>query len=75
MASDQRRDNLLTAIALAEFSYRRERTSPRLARRSWQLAINRLAEYDMDPYEAVDALRTIDRAETIDVHKIEDMRR
>ncbi|MBZ6496419.1 hypothetical protein [Natrinema longum] len=65
MSTDQNYDDFLTAVALAEFSYRRQRENPRLAARSWQLAVSRLAKYDVDPYEAVDALRADDRRNAI----------
>ncbi|WP_226008254.1 hypothetical protein [Natrinema salinisoli] len=65
MFTDQHRDDLLTAVALAEFSYRWQSDSPRLAARSWQLAVSRLAKYDIDPYEAVDALRADDKRKSI----------
>ncbi|MDF9747906.1 hypothetical protein [Natrinema salsiterrestre] len=61
MFTDQHRDDLLTAVALAEFSYRRQRDTPRLDARSWQLAVNHLSKYGIEPYEAVDALRADDK--------------
>ncbi len=75
MFSSQQRDNLLIAVALAEFSYRHQKESPRLAARSWQLAVSRLAKYDIDPYEAVDALRAHDRRKVTADPDIELLRR
>ncbi|GAA1345420.1 hypothetical protein GCM10009647_090020 [Streptomyces sanglieri] len=49
MSSDQRRDYLLIALALTEFSVHYEQTDPELAARAWQLAANRFLEYDIKP--------------------------
>jgi hypothetical protein len=67
MASDQLRDDLLIAVALAEFSYRHETTDPRLAKWSWQLAVNRLDGYNIDLPESIDALKALDDLDDRDV--------
>ncbi|ELY46932.1 hypothetical protein [Natronorubrum bangense] len=54
--STQKRDDLLIAVALTEFSVHFEQIDPELSERAWQLAANRLIEYDVDPEAAVSAL-------------------
>lgn len=54
--SDQKRDDLLIAVALVEFSVQYEAADPGLSRRAWQLAADRLVEYEVDPREAIDCL-------------------
>ncbi|PCR89331.1 hypothetical protein [Natrinema ejinorense] len=51
-----RREDLLIAVALAEFSVHYEQADPELAERAWQLAADRLVDHDVGPAEAVDAL-------------------
>lgn len=48
---DQRRDDLLVALALTEFSVHYETVDPELSERAWQLAADRLLEYDLEPAE------------------------
>ncbi len=67
MTNDRLRDDLLIAVALAEFSYRHETMDPQLAKWSWQLAVNRLAGYDIDLSESIDALRSLDDLDGRDV--------
>ncbi|WP_369728840.1 hypothetical protein [Natrarchaeobius versutus] len=43
--SNQKRDDLLTALALTELSVYYEQAHPELANRAWQLAADRLIEY------------------------------
>lgn len=52
----QKRDDLLTALALTELSVHYEQTSPELANRAWQLAANRLIKYDIEPHEVASEL-------------------
>ncbi|QCC60772.1 hypothetical protein NP511_02175 [Natrinema thermotolerans] len=56
MPLDDRRDDLLVAVALTEFSVNYESADPELSRRAWQLAADRLVDHDVGPAEAVDAL-------------------
>ncbi|QRV14233.1 hypothetical protein JMJ58_14955 [Haloterrigena salifodinae] len=57
MTSDQkRRDDLLTAVALTEFSVHYEDVGPELAERAWQLAADRLLEHDVGPRDVDEAL-------------------
>ncbi|RQG90855.1 hypothetical protein [Natrarchaeobius chitinivorans] len=49
--SHQKRDDLLTALALTELSVHYEQANPELANRAWQLAADRLIEYDIQPSE------------------------
>ncbi|SIS21040.1 hypothetical protein [Natronorubrum thiooxidans] len=51
-----RQEDLLIAIALAEFSYETEDVDPELANYAWQLAADRLVAWDVTPAEAVKAL-------------------
>ena len=53
---DERRDDLLIAVALTEFSVHYEVAAPELAEYAWQLAADRFLEHDVAPTEAVDAL-------------------
>jgi len=74
MADDRLRYDLLIAVALAEFSYRHEAEDPQLAKWSWQLAVDCLAEYDIDLHESIDALRALDDrvgTDTIPVENVE----
>ncbi|SIS20911.1 hypothetical protein [Natronorubrum thiooxidans] len=52
----QKRDDLLIAVALTEFSVHFEQIDPELSERAWQLAADRLVEYDVDPEAAVATL-------------------
>ncbi|WP_126664348.1 hypothetical protein [Haloterrigena salifodinae] len=56
MSNHRRRDDLLIAVALTEFSVHYERVDPELSQRAWQLAADRLLEYDVGPYEVDEAL-------------------
>jgi len=56
MPLTDRQEELLIAIALTKFSVHYEQADPELAKQAWQLAANRLLEYDVEPREAVDAL-------------------
>nr|WP_235019628.1 hypothetical protein [Natrialba sp. INN-245] len=47
--NDQKHDDLLTALALTELSVHYEQANPELANRAWQLATNRLIDYDIQP--------------------------
>ena len=47
------RDDLLTALALTEFSVHYEDVNPELSRRAWQLAADRLVDYDVDRPEGL----------------------
>ncbi|WP_395166365.1 hypothetical protein [Natrinema pallidum] len=58
MPLDDRREDLLVAVALTEFSVHYEDADPELSRRAWQLAASRLVEHDVGPLEAVDALES-----------------
>ncbi len=51
-----RQEDLLIAVALAEFSYETEDVDPDLANYAWQLAADRLVTWDVTPAEAVGAL-------------------
>ncbi|WP_076611035.1 hypothetical protein [Natronorubrum thiooxidans] len=48
-----RQEDLLIAVALAEFSYETEDVDPELAIHAWQLAADRLVAWDVTPAEAV----------------------
>ena len=52
-----RQEDLLIAVALTEFSVHYESADPDLAEHTWQLAADRLLDYDIGPTEAVDALK------------------
>ncbi|WP_076610919.1 hypothetical protein [Natronorubrum thiooxidans] len=52
----QKRDDLLIAVALTEFSVHFEQIDPKLSERAWQLAADRLVKYDVDPEAAVATL-------------------
>lgn len=54
--STQKRDDLLIAVALTEFSVHYEHVDPALSERAWQLAADRLIEHDIEPAAAVTAL-------------------
>ncbi|ADB63669.1 hypothetical protein Htur_4932 (plasmid) [Haloterrigena turkmenica DSM 5511] len=56
MPLDDRSDDLLVAVALTEFSVHYETIDSDLSRRAWQLAANRLLEYDVDPRDVDEAL-------------------
>ncbi|MXV62088.1 hypothetical protein GS429_08440 [Natronorubrum sp. JWXQ-INN-674] len=51
MSAEQRRDDLLTAVALTEFSVHYEDVDPELSRRARMLAADRLLDYDLEPEE------------------------
>jgi len=55
MTTDRQAD-LLIAVALTEFSVHYEAAAPELAEYAWQLAADRLLEYDVEPREAIGAL-------------------
>lgn len=48
-SNNQKRDGLLMAFALTELSVHYEQADPKLSRRAWQLAADRLVEYDIEP--------------------------
>lgn len=48
-SNQQPRDDLLVAVALTEFSVHYEAADLELAERAWQLAADRLVEYDVGP--------------------------
>lgn len=52
MSLNDRDEDLLTAIALIQFSAAYERISPELAEHARQLAAERLLEYDLEFNEA-----------------------
>ncbi|MDJ1433982.1 hypothetical protein [Halostagnicola sp. A-GB9-2] len=54
--SADRDDDLLIAVALTRFSVQFEDVDPELAEHAWQLAADRLLEYDVGPEEAVNDL-------------------
>ncbi|MDF9747952.1 hypothetical protein [Natrinema salsiterrestre] len=56
MSLTNRREDLLIAVALTEFLVHYEQADPKLAEQAWQLATDRLLEYDVEPCEAVDTL-------------------
>jgi hypothetical protein len=56
MSLTDRREDLLIAVALTEFSVHYEAAAPELTEHAWQLAADRLLEHDVAPTEAVDAL-------------------
>lgn len=55
--SDQRKDNLLVAVALVEFSVHYEQADSELSERAWQLAADCLVDYDVEPEGVVDELK------------------
>ncbi|QLK25400.1 hypothetical protein HYG81_15100 [Natrinema zhouii] len=56
MPLDDRREDLLIAVALTEFSVHYEQVDSELSEHAWQLAASRLVDHDAGPTEAVDAL-------------------
>jgi|GEM_PF-1965682 hypothetical protein len=56
MSLTDRREDLLIAVALTEFSVHYEQADPELAEHVLQLAADRLVGHDVEPAEAVDAL-------------------
>lgn len=58
MSDTKRRDDLLTAVALTEFSVHYEQVDPELADRAWTLDADILVDYDLEP-EEVDAVLEI----------------
>ena len=56
MPLTDRHEDLLIAVALTEFSVHYEQADPELAEHAWQLAADRLLEYDVEPREAIGAL-------------------
>ena len=56
MPLTDRQEDLLIAVSLTEFSVHYEAVDPKLAEHAWQLAADRLLEYDVEPREAIDAL-------------------
>ncbi|MDJ1433574.1 hypothetical protein [Halostagnicola sp. A-GB9-2] len=57
--SAERRDDILIAVALTRFSVQFEDADPELAEYAWQLAADRLFEYDVAPSEALGVLKNI----------------
>lgn len=53
MLLDDDEDDLLIAVALTRFSVDYEQVDPELAEHAWQLAADRLLEYNLEPEEAV----------------------
>ncbi|WP_245800578.1 hypothetical protein [Natrinema saccharevitans] len=66
MTIDRLRDDLMIAVALAEFSYRHQDTDAELARRAWVLADKIRETYDLDSYQSIDALRVVDELDSAD---------
>lgn len=69
------RDELVIAVALAEFTYWHQETDPELSKRAWQLAVDRLADYPVEPYESLEALRAVndrESAETVELTAVTD---
>lgn len=56
MSDQKRRDDLLTAVALTEFSVHYEDVGPELSQRAWQLAADRHVEYGVSPRDVDEAL-------------------
>ena len=56
MSLNDRREDLLIAVALTEFSVQYEDADPELAEHAWQLAADRLLEHDVEPREAIGTL-------------------
>ena len=56
MSLTDRQEDILIAVALTEFSVHYEAVDPKLAEHAWQLAADRLLEYDVEPREAIGAL-------------------
>lgn len=56
MSELERKDDLLIAVALSEFSVYYEQVDPELSKEAWQLAADRLTRYDLEPREAVNVL-------------------
>ncbi|QCC57180.1 hypothetical protein NP511_22475 (plasmid) [Natrinema thermotolerans] len=54
--SNQRKDDFLVAVALTEFSVHYETVDPELSERAWQLAADRLVDYDVTPKSVVNEL-------------------
>ncbi|OLZ39319.1 hypothetical protein A6E15_18165 [Natrinema saccharevitans] len=61
MSLTDRQEGLLVAVALTAFSVHYEIADPELDEQAWQLAANRLVEYDTGPAEAVDTLEIGER--------------
>lgn len=53
MSEQKRKDDLLTAVALNEFSVHYRDLDPELADRAWMLAADCLVDYDLEPREVV----------------------
>ncbi|WP_222912744.1 hypothetical protein [Natrinema sp. SYSU A 869] len=56
MPLDDRREDLLVAVALTEFPIHYEQADPEPSRQAWQLAADRLVNHDVGPAEAIDTL-------------------
>ena len=53
MHSDDDEDDLLIAVSLTRFSVDYEQVDPELVEHAWQLAADRLLEYDLESEETV----------------------
>ncbi|WP_137288822.1 hypothetical protein [Natronorubrum halophilum] len=56
MSDIERRDDLLIAVALTRFHQDFAEVDPELSEQAWQLAADRLLDYDLGPEEIVDEL-------------------
>lgn len=57
MSLDDRREDLLVAVALTEVRVHYEEADPELAERAWQLAADRLVNHDVGPAGAINELK------------------
>ena len=55
--SGERDDDLLIAVALTQFSVQFENADLELSEHAWQLAADRLIEYDVEPCTAIEELQ------------------
>ncbi|KDE56800.1 hypothetical protein EL22_20225 [Halostagnicola sp. A56] len=55
--SGERDDDLLIAVALTRFSVQFEEADLELSEYAWQLAADRLIEYDVEPCTAIEELQ------------------
>lgn len=56
MSAIERTDDLLIAVALIRFQHEFLEIDPELSQRAWQLAADRLVDYDLEPHEVVTEL-------------------
>ena len=56
MSEQNRKDDLLIAVALVRFQHEFLDIDRELADRAWTLAADRLVDYDLEPREVVDEL-------------------